>query len=146
MGILVEYQKQVDNSKMNLQDLNRFIQKLQLASTQKKLYITFRLSKDLEDILIILQRAHLISGYTKNLPDTLVKIFLAYDIQGSCIIKEIKVVSTLKQRLIINTKQVKAYLNDYPYSVALIRTCKGILNIKTCRDLRIGGEFLAYVK
>lgn len=131
---------------MSLQEIKLFLHQLKTAAIQKKLYFMFKNSQDLENILIILQHAHLISGFTKNTPDNFVKIFLAYDIKGCCVIKEIISVSSVRQRIIINTKQIKTYLNDYPYSIAIIRTRLGILNIKDCWNKRVGGEFLAYLK
>lgn len=117
---------------MNLFELKKFFQQLQLATIQKKLYFSFQNNKDLDEILKILQKSHLIVGYTKNNPDNLVKIFLRYDIKGLCIIQDIKTVSSLRQRKIINIKQIKAFLNDYPYATALIRTRRGILSINDC--------------
>jgi ribosomal protein S8 len=131
---------------MNLFELKKFFQQLQLATIQKKLYFSFQNNQDLDDILKILQKKHLIVGYTKNNPDNLVKIFLRYDIKGVCVIQEIKTVSSIRQRRIISVKQIKAFLNDYPYAVALIRTRRGILSLNECWNHRIGGEFLVYLK
>jgi ribosomal protein S8 len=149
LDISLEYENQVDN--MKIFDLQNFFHQLQLATKQRKLYFVYKNSKDLTDILKILQKTHIISGYTEILSDTkyvsgFVKIFLRYDIKGDSVIKEIITVSAMRQRLIINYKQIKTFLNDYPYVLALIRTRLGILDIKTCEAHRIGGEFLAYIK
>lgn len=131
---------------MRLDQMQEFFQKLQFAAIQKKLYFSFKKNKDLEVILNILQKSHFIAGYTKNDLDEDFKIFLSFDMHGSCVIKEIKTVSKVSKRVIINTKDIKAYLNDYPYSIALVRTRNGIMNIKDCWESRIGGEFIAYLK
>lgn len=131
---------------MSIDQVKLFFQHLQFAAEQKKLYFTFTKTKDLEMILKILQKAHFISGYTQNTVDNEFKIFLSYDMQGGCVIKEIKTVSSVKQRIVINTKQIQTYLNDYPYSIAIIRTRNGIMNIKECWENRVGGEVIAYLK
>lgn len=131
---------------MNFLELKKFFQHLKRATIQKKLYITYKNSQDLTDILKILQKAHIIGGYTKNNTDNLVKIFIRYDINGNSVIQEITTVSSARQRIIINTKYIHAFLNDYPYSLALVRTRIGILNIKDCLSYKIGGEFLVYIK
>ena len=143
--ILLELLKQADKMKntygirkaisqkfMSIDQIKLFFQHLQFAASQQKLYFSFKKSKDLEVILTLLQKSHFIAGFTKNTSDTDFKIFLSYDIQGICVIKEIKTVSSVRQRITINTKQIKAYLHDYPYSVALIRTRTGIMEIKDC--------------
>jgi ribosomal protein S8 len=128
-------------------DSKDFFQRLQLATIQKNLYIVYKYSKDLNDILKVLQQAHLIGGYTKNHPKnpTFVKITLEYDIKGDSVLKKITAVSSIRQRIIINNKQIKRFKHDYPYVIALIRTRIGILSIKDCETYRIGGEFLAYI-
>lgn len=146
-GILQELAKQVDKMKkqniygirkaiskryMSIPQIKLFFQHLQKAGFEQKLYFSFKKSKDLESILNILQEKHFIAGYTKNTSEEYFKIFLNYDLYGICVIKEMKPVSSVRQRIIINTKQMKAYLNDYPYGLALIRTKKGIMNIKEC--------------
>lgn len=131
---------------MSVKELNLFFQHLKFAGMQKKLYFVYKISQDLEQILNILQKAHFIAGYTKNRPDNLVRIFLSYDVQGDCVIKEIQIISSINQRIVMNLKQIKLYLNDYPYSLVIMRTRNGILNIKTCKDKCLGGEVLAFVK
>lgn len=117
---------------MSITQIKLFFQHLQEAAFEQKLYFSFKKSQDLETILNILQQAHLIAGYTKNTSDDHFKIFLSYDINGMCVIKEIKAVSSVRQRMIINIKQIKAYLNDYPYGLAIIRTRNGIMTVKDC--------------
>lgn len=124
--------KPISSKFMSIDQIKLFFQHLQFAANQKKLYFTFNKSQDLEEILNILQKAHFIAGYTKNTSDNHFKVFLSYDIQGCCVIKEIKTVSSVRQRITITTKQIRTYLNDYPYSLAIIRTRNGILNIKDC--------------
>jgi len=138
--------KPISNTVMRLDQMQEFFQKLELAATQKKLYFSFKKTKDLENILTILQKSHFIAGYSKNDLDENLKIFLSFDMHGSCIIKEIQTVSKKSKRVIMNIKNIKAYLNDYPYATALIRTRNGIMNVKECWENRIGGEFIAYLK
>jgi ribosomal protein S8 len=124
--------KPLSSKFMSVDRIQVFFQQLKSAATQKKLYFTFSKSQDLETILNILQKGHFIAGYTKNTSDNHFKIFLSYDIQGLCVIKEVKTVSSVKLRITITTKQIQNYLNDYPYSMAIIRTRNGIMNIKDC--------------
>jgi len=137
--------KAISNNYMSIPQIKLFFQHLQKAGFEQKLFFPFKKNKDLESILNILQEAHLIAGYTKNTSDDHFKIFLNYDINGLCVIKEMKPVSSVRQRIIINTKQIKAYLNDYPYGVAIIRTRDGIKTIRECWEKKIGGEFIAYL-
>lgn len=145
--ILLEYVKQADKMKkeniygirkavsknsMNTEQIKLFCQHLELATMKRALYFTFKKSKDLDAILTILQKFHFIAGYTKYTSEEDFKIFLSYDMQGTCVIKEIKAVSSIRQRSLINTKQAKAFLNDYPYALGLIRTRNGIMTIKEC--------------
>jgi ribosomal protein S8 len=147
LDILPVLQKQVDKMKtknvygirkpisqkfMSIDQIKLFFQHLELAKVQKKLYFTFTHTNDLETILMILQKAHFIAGFAKDNIEKKFKIFLSYDMLGTCVIKEAKTVSSVRQRIIINTKQIKAYLNDYPYALAIIRTRNGIMNIKDC--------------
>lgn len=143
---IYEIRQPISSKFMSIDQIKLFFQHLQLAADKKRLYFTFHKSQDLEIILNILQKAHFIAGYTKNTSDNHFKIFLSYDIQGYCVIKEIKTVSSVRQRITITTKQIRTYLNDYPYSMAIIRTHNGIMNIKDCWDNRIGGEVIAYLK
>jgi len=131
---------------MSIDQIKLFFQHLEFAASQKRLYFTFTKTNDLGAILQILQKAHFIAGYTEDSDTNQFKIFLTYDIQGTCVIKEVKTVSSVRQRIIINTKQIKAYLNDYPYSLALVRTRNGIMNIRECWENRVGGELIAYIK
>ena len=159
--ILPESLKQADNMKnknaygirkpisskfMSIDQIKLFFQQLNIAAEQKKLYFTFNKSQDLEVILNILQKSHFIAGFTKNTSDNHFKIFLSYDINGCCVLKEMKTVSSVRQRITITTKQIRTFLNDYPYSTAIIRTRNGIMNIKDCWENRIGGEVIAYLK
>lgn len=138
--------KPISNTIMRLDEMQEFFQKLELAAIQKKLYFLFKRTPDLENILIILQKSHFIAGYSKNDLEENLKIFLSFDMHGSCTIKEIQIVSKRSKRVIMNTKNMRAYLNDYPYATALIRTRKGIMDVKDCWENRIGGEFIAYLK
>jgi ribosomal protein S8 len=143
---LWEEENQVDNMK-NFESKD-FFQRLQEATIQKKLYIVYNYSNDLNEICKILQQTHLIGGYTKNhrKNPTFVKISLEYDIKGDSVLQKITPVSSIKQRIIINNEKIKRFKHDYPYVVALIRTRRGILSINDCETYRIGGEFLAYIK
>ena len=131
---------------MSIDQINYFFHCLQLAIVQKKLYFTFTQNKDLETILTILQKSHFIAGFTKDTVENKFKIFLSYDILGTCVIKEAKPVSSVRQRMIINIKQIKAFLHDYPYCLAIVRTRNGIKDIKECWNERVGGEVIAYIK
>lgn len=141
-----EIRKPISQKFMSIDQIKLFFQHLQLASIQQKLYFSFKKSKDLETILTLLQKNHFISGYTKNTSDTDFKVFLSYDIKGCCTLKEVKTVSSVRQRIVINTKQIRVFLNDYPYAMALIRTNIGIMSLKECWEHRIGGEVIAYLK
>lgn len=131
---------------MTLISINKFFQELRIASIEKKLFFFFNSSQGLEQILKSLQKIHFLSGfsYTKN--RLKIKIFLRYDLRGDCVFKELIKVSSERKRVLINIKQIKIFLNDYPYSTALIRTSSGILNIQECNHRSIGGEFLVYLK
>lgn len=129
---------------MTVKAVKLFFQQLQYAASQKKLYFSYKGSQDLESILNILQHAHFIAGYTKT--ENTFQIFLCYDMLGNCVINEIQTVSSIRQRVVINIKQIRVFLNDYPYSLAIIRTKDGIMNIKTCWEKKIGGEVIAYIK
>lgn len=143
---IYETKKPISSRFMSMTQIKLFFQKLQVSAATKKLYFTFSKSHDLETILNILQKSHFIAGYTKNTSDNHFKIFLSYDIQGCCVIKEVKTVSSARQRITITTKHIRAFLNDYPYSLAIIRTNNGIMNIKDCWENRVGGEIIAYLK
>jgi ribosomal protein S8 len=107
---------------MNIFELNQFFNQLNLAIIQKKLVFISKFSQDLSTILQGLQKSNFIVGYSKNHSNNIVKIFLRYDIKGNCVIKKVKFVSSQKQRIIINNKQLKVFLNNYPYAVGFIRT------------------------
>ena len=130
---------------MNLIELNIFFCKLKNASLKKKLFFFFRASKDLEKILKNLQKIHFITGFGYLKDKTNFQIFLRYDTTGSSVIKQIENVSSSGHRIIINKQKVKTFLNNYPYSTAIIKTSQGMLNIQECFNRRIGGELLVYI-
>jgi ribosomal protein S8 len=124
--------KAISKKYMSIEQIKLFFQHLQLAAIEQRLYFSFKKSQDLEAILNILQKSHFIAGYTKNTSEEYFKIFLSYDMHGTCVLKEMQPVSSVRQRIIINTKQIKVYLNDYPYGLGLVRTKLGIISIKDC--------------
>jgi len=131
---------------MRVTEIIFFFKQLKTASIEKKLFFCFRASNDLEQIVKGLQKIHFLSGFSYTKDKLKIKVFLRYDLKGYCVFQELRTVSSIGKRLVIKAQQIRIFLNDYPYSTALIRTSKGILNIQECNKRRIGGEFLVYFK
>lgn len=71
------------------------------------------------------------------------RITLKYDENGNRVIEGLKRISKPGLRIYANKDELPQVLNGL--GIALISTSKGIMTDKKARDLKVGGEVLAYI-
>lgn len=123
---------------------------IRLSIEKQKLYLDYNFEtklRDGENLLKILQKAHLICGYTKIIQDNkeIYRMFFRYDFHGKSIIRDIKCPSSNSKRLILTLSDIQIFLKNYPYGTLLVRTSKGFLTGRAALNYRIGGEIIAYI-
>ncbi len=114
------------------------------AMMAKKETVDVPASKQLKSILDILKKGSYIDNF-KLMEDKrqgLLRIYLKY-IKGEPAIRNIKRISKPGLRVYVKQDKIPSVLRGR--GMAIISTSKGIMTDKEARDLKLGGEIIAYV-
>jgi len=88
-------------------------------------------------------------GYIKNVKiisdgrQRLIRVFLKYDEEGACVIQGIKRVSKPSCRVYRGYDEIPTVLNGYGINV--VSTSKGVMTDRDARKMRQGGELICAV-
>ena len=114
------------------------------AQKAKKSFILYPQQKNCIFILNILWQEGFILGYqiSKN-NSRILKIFLKYK-KNYPVINAINLLTKPRQRIYYSSKQLwKINSNS---SLCILSTNKGIMSIKDCKKMKIGGELIGIIK
>jgi ribosomal protein S8 len=126
---------------VNYKELKPFFLSLEHAIQKRQKYFIYpKITPNLLAVLSHLQKSSFILGYFRK--QTELKIFLRYDNQSLPVISKIVVLPSLRY---IKVSALNKFVNNYPYSLALISTPYGILNVSECQNKNCGGELIVTI-
>jgi small subunit ribosomal protein S8 len=96
-------------------------------------------------ILEVLLKEGFISGYATDVKDNkgVTTVTLKYTSTGESVIKGLKKISKPGLRVYATVEELPQVLNGL--GVAIVSTSKGVITDREARQLKVGGEILAYV-
>ena len=95
------------------------------------------------NVLTSLEKNNRIAGYMFLEEDQIFRIFLSYDLtQKRALIPQVTYFSSQGRTKSISYKKLQQFQTQNPNAFILIRTPRGILDLKSCLFHKCGGEFL----
>lgn len=101
-------------------------------------------SKNLKDIMEILKQANYIDTYKfiEDKKQGILRVYLKY-ISGKSAIRNMRRVSTPGLRTYLKQDKIPHVLRGK--GLAIVSTSKGVITDQQARDMRVGGEIVAYI-
>ena len=114
------------------------------AIMAKKENADFPASKTLKSILDILKKENYIDNFKliEDKKQGILRVYLKY-ISGKSAIKNIKRISKPSLRVYVKHENLPSVIRGR--GIAIISTSKGIITNKEAKELRAGGEVIAYI-
>jgi len=114
------------------------------AIMAKKENADFPASKTLKSILDILKKENYIDNFKliEDKKQGILRVYLKY-ISGKSAIKNIKRISKPSLRIYVKHENLPSVIRGR--GIAIISTSKGIITNKEAKELRAGGEVIAYI-
>jgi len=137
------------NQLKNLQNfsMQSFFQTYLIAIQSKRSFFVYpRLNSILIDLLKCLEKDSRLNGY-QILPDEQkVKIFLNYEsAKNRPLSQKIRFYSSQGRKRIMTIKMLQHFKTQYPNSLAIMNTSRGLMNLNECLFYHCGGEFIVSI-
>lgn len=136
--------KKTKNSHANF-SMKTFFRAYLSAIKSKALFFSYPSlpSTAIYNVLASLEKNNRIAGYMFLEEDQIFRIFLSYDLtQKRALIPQVTYYSSPGQIKSISYKKLQQFQAQHPNTFILIRTPRGILDLKSCLFHKCGGEFL----
>ncbi len=117
--------------------------KLRNAKDAQHRYVDLSTSKIKIQILEILKENGFIENFLVSEENHKIRVFLRYMKNRQPILSGLKRVSTPGWRKYIGYKDMPCVFNGM--GIAIVSTCKGIVDGETARNLKVGGELLCTI-
>jgi small subunit ribosomal protein S8 len=117
--------------------------KIRNAKNAQHRFVDLSSSKMKLKILEILKQGGFIENFLVNEEMRKIRVFLRYVRGRQCILNDLKRVSTPGWRKYVKYQDIPYVFNGM--GVAIVSTCKGVVDGETARNLKVGGELLCTV-
>jgi small subunit ribosomal protein S8 len=117
--------------------------KLRNAKDAQHRYVDVSFSKEKRSILELLREQGFIENFLVNEALHKMRVFLRYARNRRSILNGLRRHSSPGGRVYIRSQQIPRVFNGL--GIAILSTCKGILDGETARSLNVGGELLCTV-
>lgn len=117
--------------------------KLRNAKDAQHRYVDLNTSKIKIRILEILKENGFIENFLVSEENHKIRVFLRYMRNRQPILSGLKRVSTPGWRKYISYKDMPSVFNGM--GIAIVSTCKGVVDGETARNLKVGGELLCTI-
>lgn len=113
------------------------------ATQQKHRYVDIRKSKMATAILAVLKEAGFIADFVANDEERLIRVFLRYGENRTCMISGLTRISKPGRRIYVGWPDVPVIQKGIGLSI--ISTSKGIMSGRRARNEKIGGELICTI-
>lgn len=117
--------------------------KIRNAKSAKHRFVDISYSKNKAKMLDILKTHGFIEHFLLNEEKYKMRVFLKYNKSRESVIHDLQRISTCGLRRYIGYKEIPDVFNGV--GIAIMSTPKGILDGKTAKELKVGGEILCAV-
>jgi small subunit ribosomal protein S8 len=117
--------------------------KIRNAKNAQHRYVDLSSSKIKLKILEIMKINGFIENYLVNEEMHKIRVFLRYVKNRRCILNGLDRISTPGGRRYVGYQRIPCVFNGM--GIAIVSTCKGIIDGETARNLKVGGELLCTV-
>lgn len=121
----------------------QFLTEIRNAKNAKHLFIDINMSRMRIGIAKILQERGVISKFLLDEKKKKIRIFLKYYKNRRCQITNLKRISKPGCRKYVGYKNIPKVLGGFGFSI--LSTSKGILDDRTAKEMKVGGEVLCYI-
>lgn len=124
--------------------MQAFFQTYLIAIQSKRSFFIYpRLNSTLINLLQCLEKDSRLSGYQVLPEKQQIKIFLNYDsTQNKPLSQKIKFYSSQGRKRMVTVKMLQQFKNQYPNSLVIVNTTRGLMNLNECLFYHCGGEFI----
>jgi len=117
--------------------------KIRNAKNAQHRYVDLSSSKTKQEILVILKQNGFIENYLVNDEMHKIRVFLRYLKNRRSILNDLRRVSTPGARRYVKCDEIPCVFNGM--GLAIVSTCKGIVDGETARNLKVGGELMCTI-
>jgi small subunit ribosomal protein S8 len=117
--------------------------KIRNAKNAQHRYVDLGSSKIKLRILDIMKENGFIENYLVNDEMHLIRVFLRYVKDRKCILNGLTRISSPGGRRYVKAQDIPYVFNGM--GLAIVSTCKGIIDGETARNLKVGGELLCTI-
>lgn len=117
--------------------------KIRNAKDAQHRYVDLSTSRMKIEILDILKRQGFIENFLVNEDDHKIRVFLRYLKDRQSVLNGLTRKSSPGARLYVKAGEIPRVFNGM--GLAILSTCRGILDGETARELKVGGELLCTV-
>jgi small subunit ribosomal protein S8 len=117
--------------------------KMRNAKKAQHRYVDLSSSKIKLEILEIMKQNGFIENFLVNEEMHKIRVFLRYVRDRQCILNGLDRISTPGNRRYVKYRDIPHVFNGM--GLAIVSTCKGIVDGETARNLKVGGELLCTV-
>jgi ribosomal protein S8 len=104
------------------------------------------LNSTIIDLLQCLEKDSRLSGYQVLFDEQKVKIFLNYDsAKKRPLSQKVRFYSSQGRKRMITVKMLQRFKNQYPNSLVILSTFRGLMNLNECLFYHCGGEFIVSI-
>jgi ribosomal protein S8 len=137
-------EQQKNTKKFSMQN---FFQTYLIAIQSKRSFFIYPLvNSTLIDLLQCLEKDSRLNGYQVLRSEQKVKIFLNYDsAKNKPLNQKIRFYSSQGRKRMITVKMLQRFKVQYPNSLAILSTTRGLMNLNECIFYHCGGEFVVSI-
>jgi ribosomal protein S8 len=127
--------------------MQSFFQTYLIAIQSKRSFFVYPMfNSTLIDLLQCLEKDSRLSGYQVLLSEQKVKIFLNYDsAKNRPLNQKVRFYSSQGRKRMITVKMLQHFKNQYPNSLVILSTSRGLMNLNECLFYHCGGEFVVSI-
>lgn len=117
--------------------------RLRNAKNAQHRYVDLSSSKMKLKILEILKQNGFVENFLVNEEKHKIRVFLRYVRNRQCILNGLTRISSPGSRRYVKYQEIPCVFNGM--GLAIVSTCKGIIDGETARNLKVGGELLCTI-
>jgi len=127
--------------------MQAFFQTYLIAIQSKRSFFVYPiLNSTLIALLQCLEKDSRLNGYQVLFGEQKVKIFLNYDsAKNRPLNQKVRFYSSQGRKRMITVKMLQHFKNQYPNSLAILNTPRGLMNLNECLFYHCGGEFVVSI-
>ena len=127
--------------------MQSFFQTYLIAIQSKRSFFVYPiLNSTLIDLLQCLEKDSRLNGYQILFGGQKVKIFLNYDfVKNKTLNQKVRFYSSQGRKRMITVKMLQHFKSQYPNSLAILNTPRGLMNLNECLFYHCGGEFVVSI-